>query len=196
MGCKGRGRIYGSGDANYFAELDLERVASTGVYAEYYSLNRGRNVDAVYSEPDNDPLYGGTNPRSPRGTPQTHDMAWNFCPDIAGGDAPLLVSVSVEYVEYDNRNPSVRSEGRVTEWDAVMSMPKLGWQCALDDHASLCVKGRVPKEGDVVFVFGQWWDIVKVGGYGSVLGTADTIGYRFDLKKRSAFTPNRKVELP
>jgi len=195
MGCRGRGRIYGSGDAGYLAELEAERNREVAEIAEYYSLNRGKNVDAVYGEPDNDPVYGGTNPKSPRGTPQTHDLSWSFCPDIAQGDAPFLIDAIVEYTEFENRNPSVRPQGKVVEWDAIMVVSKNGWECATVTHDAACLTNRKPKEGDVVFVFEEWWDVVKVGGAGNVLATPITVGYRFELRKRSQFTPDRKVDL-
>jgi hypothetical protein len=33
-----------------------------------------------------------------------------------------------------------------------------------------------------------------VGKAGNILGTVTTVGYQFELKKRSQFTPDRKVQ--
>jgi len=195
MGCKGNGRIWAGQDAAYLRALEAERIEGSGVDVEYYSLNRGANVDPVYGEPTNDPVWGGSNPRSPRGTPQQHKLSWNFCPDTGAGDLALVLTGTVEYVEYDGRNPIVRPEGRMVEYDAILVVAKDEWDCGIDDHLAACIKGRIPKEGDVAFAMGEWWDIVKVGGSGSVPGSSATVGWRMDLKKRSQFTPDRKVEL-
>jgi hypothetical protein len=196
MGCIGKGGIYGSGDAAYFAMLEAERNGEVAQLVEYYSLNRGKNVDVVYGEPDNDPLYGGTNPNSPRGTAQTHDLSWNFCPDVAQGDEPFLFHGIFEFTEFENRQPSVRPEGKMVEWDAMLSVSKNAWLCAISAHGSECLAGRTPKEGDVLYGFDLWWDVVRVGSAGNVLATPVTVGYRFELKKRSQFTPDRKIWSP
>lgn len=192
MGCLGNGRAVGAQDADYFKQLEMERIKLYGTECEYYSLNRGANVDPLYGEPDNDPLYGGS---SPLGTPQTHDLSWDFCPDVAGGEEPLIVPCAFEYTEYDNRNYMVRPEGGVVEYDAIMTISVLQWECLLSETEIACLTGRVPKKGDVVFCFEEWWDVVKPGRSGNVLGTPVYTGYKFDLKKRSQFTPDRKVEL-
>jgi len=197
MGCQGKGRIYGDQDAAYFRTLEQERMGETAGDAEYYSLNRGKNVDALYGEPDNDPLYGGSNPLSPRGTSQTHDLSWNFCPDIAQGDPQFIVTAIFEFQEMENRQPMVREEGKYVEYDAIMYMSQGAWECAIEALADTlaCAQGRTPKEGDVIYGFNEWWDVVKAGRGGNVLSTPTTVGYRLDLKKRTMFTPDRKVNL-
>lgn len=193
MGCRAsRGQIWGSQDSSYLMRLEAERIELAGTTAEYYSLNRGTNVDALYGEPDNDPLYGGS---SDMGTDQTHDLSWNFCPDIAAGDDALIIPCSVEYVEFDNRNPMVRPEGKVVEYDAIMSIAALHWTCYIDEGDLVCIQGRTPKEGDVCYVFNEWWDVVKEGKTGNIRGTAVTVGFRLELKKRTQFTPDRKLNL-
>lgn len=194
MGCIGTSGVYGSQDAAYFRQIEAEKYNLSGLVAEYYSLNRGVNVDPLYNEPDNDPLYGGDNPtRSPIGTPQTSSLSWNFSPDILGGDSPLLIPCGVEYVEFENRQPSVRPEGKIVEYDAIMRFASLSWECEIEKLDVAELVGRTPKEGDVVYVFEEWWDVVKAGRAGNVLGTSVTVGYSLELKKRTQFTPDRKI---
>ena len=181
---------WGSQDAVYFRALEAERIEQTGVTAEYYSLNRGTNVDALYGEPDNDPLYGGS---SMAGTPQVHDLSWNFCPDVEGGEDSLIIPCAMEYVEFDNSNPMVRGEGQMTEYDAVMIVSYNHWQCCVTESSLVCLQDRLPKEGDVCYVFDEWFDIVKVGESGNILATEEVVGYRFELRERTQFTPDRKI---
>lgn len=192
MGCRGRGRIWADQDAAYLQSLESERIAETSVDVEYYSLNRGTNVDPVYGEPTNDPVWGGSSP-SQRGEPQQHKLSWSFCPNVADGDPSLVIVGSVEYTESDDRNPIVRPEGKSVEYDAILVISAVHWECALEEHTSECIKGRTPKEGDVLYTMLEWWDIKKVGKSGNILGTATTVGYRFELKKRSEFSPDRKI---
>jgi hypothetical protein len=193
MGCNGRDGIWGSQDLEYLRKVDADRLGASGTTAEYYSLNRGINVDPLYSEPNNDPLYGGDNSAIVRGTPQTASTSWDFVPDISRGEEPLIVACAVEYVEFENRTPSVRPDGKMVEYDAVMSMSSLTWECKIQELDIAALIGRVPKEGDVVYVFEEWWDVIKAGKSGNIRGTSVTVGYRMDLKKRSQFTPDRKI---
>jgi len=193
MGCVGQRGVWAGQDAAYLAAMDAERLGQSFGDCEYYSLNRGVNVDPLYNEPDNDPLYGGS---GSIGTDQIDEESWNFCPDVAGGDDPFMVACAVEYVEFDDRNPMVRPEGKVVEYDALASIAKVHWECGIEEGSDVpvCLAGREPKEGDVLYAAGEWWDVVKTGGLGTVPGSYYNVGYRLQLKKRSMFTPDRKVD--
>jgi hypothetical protein len=195
MSCVGKGYFGGSNDIAYLMDQEAERIRLANQSAEYYSLNRGRNVNPLYGEPTNDPLYGGTNPKTSLGDPLQHERSWNFCPDIAQGESPLVIPCAFEYVEADNRQPLVRPEGKYVEHDAVMSLATVSWICAIQEENLVCIDGREPKEGDVVYGFGKWWDVVNAGKSGAVLATLYTVGWRLMLKVRTQFVPNRKVDL-
>jgi len=182
--------IYGScpTELTYFRSLEAERIALVGPECEYYSLNRGMHVDALYGEPDNDPLYGGM---SRRGTDQIDSEAWNFSPNVAGGEQPLVFQCAVEYQEADKRQPSARSEGKVVEYDADCYIAYNTWVAALAGRA---FAGRTPKEGDVIYVFDLWWDIVNAGSSGNLVDTSSVVGYKLSLKRRTQFVPERKLE--
>ena len=182
--------VYGDQDAEYLRCLDEERIELVGPTVEYYSLNRGKNVDALYGEPDNDPLYGGS---SALGTPQIDEKSWNFYPnpDAVPAQDTLTFVAAIEYQEMDNRQPSVREEGIIAEYDAILHVSRNAWENAIEDTV---INGRVPKEGDVLYCFNEWWDVVKQGKGGNILDTATHVGWKFELRKRTKFTPDRKVD--
>jgi hypothetical protein len=168
--------------------LEQERNRLTGPTALYFSLIRGQNVDALYGEPDNDPLYGGG---SPRGTDQIDDESWHFYPNPDDGEPDLEMVVIMEYQEMDNRTPMVREEGFHAEFDAIMHLAYYEW---VDGIKDTLIDGRLPKEGDVIYVFNLWWDVVRVGSGGNIADSTEITGYKFELRKRTKFTPDRKVK--
>jgi len=180
-------RVYYDEDAIYLRSLEEERIELVGPTCEFYSLNRGKNVDALYGEPTNDPLYGGS---SQRGDPSVSDEAWNFFPDVDAGASPVTFPVAIEYQESENRTPTARTEGFVYEYDAIVAISRNHWECAWEDTV---IAGRVPKEGDVMYLFGEWWDVVKAGKAGYVLDSPEYVGFKLELRKRTQYTPDRKI---
>lgn len=180
-------RIYFDEDAIYLRSLEEERIELVGPPCEYYSLNRGKNVDALYGEPTNDPLYGGS---AARGTPSISTQAWNFYPDTGAGQETVTFPCAIEYQESDNRTPMVRPEGFLHEYDAIVAISRNHWECAWE---GTIISGREPKEGDVLYLFGEWWDVVKAGRSGYVLDSPEYVGFKLELKKRTQYTPDRKV---
>ncbi len=181
-------RVYYDEDATYLRSLEEERIELSGPTCEYFSLNRGQNVDALYGEPTNDPLYGGS---SPPGTPSRSEDAWNFYPD-AEAEIPepdITFPCAMEFVESDGRTPSVREGGFVAEFDGIVSISRNHWECA---YEGTTVEGRLPKEGDVIYVFDEWWDVVRSGTSGNVLDSTTYVGFRLEVKKRTQFTPDKK----
>lgn len=169
--------IIGVEDAAYIACMDAERQRAVSPNVRYYRLIRGANVDPLYNEPVDDPLYGGS--------PSPSYKKWEYA-------LPYVVfQASIEYVEYDNAEASATDDGIAYEYDAVMSISKVNWNVVLS--------GREPKVGDVVHVkddllgFDHWFSIVKAGKNGSIANTNIAAGWRVSLKSRSAFTPDRKV---
>lgn len=160
----------GAEDAAYLKKLEAERQAMTGPMAEYYRLNRGAHVDALYNEPS-DPVYGGG--------PAPGREAW-------GWFAPFDVVCLIEYQESENREPSVREEGQEVEYDAIMRVAALAWEQAAPT-------GAIPKEDDVVAVFEHYWDVVKVGRSGNILDTPTTVAWTINVKRREHFAPERRL---
>jgi hypothetical protein len=164
-------RCYGPADAAYLSCLEAERIGFTSTPAAYYSLRRAVNVDALYAEPARDPLYGG--PTTVAGT-------------VWGWRAPFDLEVTIEYGEPDNREPSVREEGTTVDYDATIRLAGLTWTAAAP-------AGVLPKEGDVLTVFGHHWDVVKASAAGHVWDTPTTVGWSLNVKRREEFAPERKL---
>lgn len=182
-------RIYYDEDSVYLRSLEEERNELVSPLCEYYSLNLGINVDPLNNEPVNDPLFGGS---SPRGSDSRSNKSWNFYPDLSKGQSKITFPCAIEYMESENRTPSIRPEGFIYEYDAIVGIARNHWETAL---SSTPISSRKPKEGDVIYLFNEWWDIVKAGKGGYVLDSTEYVGFKLELKKKTQFTPDRKVSL-
>lgn len=87
--------------------------------------------------------------------------------------------------EDDGREPSVRDEGLVVERGANMTIALNSWQTAFPT--------REPKEGDVLQVFGRYWDVVLASRSGYMVDTPNFTGYKLEVKSRERFEPDRKL---
>lgn len=181
--------LYFDQDEEILRLWEAERIGLSGPTCQYYILNRGKNVDPLYNEPVNDPLYqeprmpGTEGDEWPNDTTLDYADSWEF-------EEPFDVVMAVEFQEMDNRQVTVREEGKDDEFDGYASIARNTWEAVV---AAAGHPNKVPKEGDVIFVQNEWWDVVRANKGGNMLDTRVHVGYRLDLKKRTKFTPDRKV---
>lgn len=115
----------------------------------------------------------------------------NFDPVYGEGDfeyvsyGPMIAVL--RYVEAEGRQTEGSDQGGEYKYDGRLTIPRNAWE-AIDE-----LKDLSPKEGDVVFGFGEYWDLSRAGRGGNINDTATTVGWSFDLAKNSAFDPERKV---
>ena len=112
-----------------------------------------------------DPVYNETDPN------------WSF-------RTPYNLIAAVTYQQMDNRQPSVRDEGFDIDFDADVFIAHNEWATK--------VGTEVPKEGDVLLIMEEYFDVVNAGKGGNFIDTAKVVGYKIQVKKRSKFTPERK----
>jgi hypothetical protein len=157
--------LYADQDATYLRSLEAERISLSGPVVEYYSLVRGQNMNNQDAA-----LYGEPTAATP---------VWGFTPMFE-------VALAFRYVESEGRTPAVRDEG--FDWDSSAEA-----SVARDTWELVAPAGVAPKEGDVFKAFDSWWDVVSAGKGGNVLDTPTFVGYSMSAKRRSKFTPDRKV---
>ncbi len=126
--------LYDDRDQVYLKSLEQERISLTGQDCIFYSLIRGANVD---------PLYGETLPDSNTGSI-----------GLVYREMFLVIGVII-FEQKDNRDPSVRSEGLIVDYDATMHI-------AINEWNEKRPSDFEPKEGDVVTGMGYYFDIIKV----------------------------------
>ena len=92
---------------------------------------------------------------------------------------------AVTYQAMDNRDPSVRDEGLEINFDA---------ECyfAYNEWSKRIGAAKPPKEGDVLFCMGQYFDVVNAASGGNFVDTVNVVGFKILLKRREKFDPNRK----
>lgn len=161
--------LYGDRDRRFFQKLDDENIRRSGGEVVYYSLNRGKNVDPLYNEP----------------------KGWRykkFC----------LQAANIEYQEVDGRDVSVRDEGKVTTLSAKVNVSIIEWEkrACVDPRVTREGKARQrrPKEGDVLEIQREFWNVVKANSSGNVVNRPDFTGYQLELRKMLKFIAQRQVD--
>jgi hypothetical protein len=161
--------LYGERDRKFFQRLDDESIRRSGVEVTYFSLERGKNVDPLYNEP--------------KGWRYT-----KFC----------LRTAHIEYQELDGREVSVRDEGKVSELTARLNVSVIEWEsrAPIDPRVTADRKARQrrPKEGDVVQVQREYWNVVRANSAGNVVDQPTFTGYQMELRKRLKFIAQRQTE--
>lgn len=142
-----------------------ERIALSGQEGEYYPLNRARNVDPLYNEP----TASGAN-------------GWGFEPGFTAVFA-------IEFETADNVNPEADDKGFFEEGDAKITVSFLEWQRRSPDLA----KYPRPKEGDVVFLMGRFFDITKAKDKGRLVHSNTPSGYMIEAKFKTKMLPERRL---
>ena len=161
--------LYGDRGRKFFQRLDHENIRRSGVEITYYTLERGQNVDPLYNEP--------------KGWRYT-----KFC----------IRSAHIEYQEMDGRDVSVRDEGKVSELTAKINISVIEWEqrAPIDPRVTAEDKARQrrPKEGDVIEVQREFWNVVKANSSGNVVDQPTFTGYQLELRKRLKFIAQRQTE--
>ena len=170
-------RLWGVQDLALFRRWEAERNELVGPTATYYSLVRGAHVDPLYNEPVADPLdYDPT-----AGGGARHDEAFVFA-----GPYNLIVAVIFECGT--GRDANADEMGFEARYDGEVYV-------AYNEWAAKVPAGSLPKEGDVLSVNGEWWDVAAAnpGGYATDAGRTDNVGYKLLVRKRDRFEPDRKI---
>lgn len=157
----------------FFDGIAAEHVRITGTPLDYYALNREKSK--------NDPLYN-----------EAEDRVY---------DGPFRIS---GFIEYPENAPEVRDEGVRFVWNSLCWLPRR----ALEE-----ANCPIPNEGDVVVAwqtpFMKDWstgfqtnvpgaqyafDCVNVNDDGHLFDNASFVGYRIELRRRTEFTPERRID--
>lgn len=105
---------------------------------------------------------------------------WNF--------EKFCLKVHVQFEEKDDKEASTRDEGIETMFDGIVHMAVLEW-------TEKSPVGRRPKEGDVINAHETFFDVVLGASGGKVVDLPDFVGFKLNLKRRSKFIPERKVDV-
>ncbi len=149
----------------YYRSLEAERFGLTGQSCTYWSLTRSINVDPLYEEPFDFILGQG-------------DWAYT----------QYTVVMAIEFQEEENEDVSVRDEGFDIDSTAVAYLSYNEWVANGGSADS-----RSPKVGDVVLCMNKYFDVIKTGSSGNLIDRSSAVGFKFELKRRSKFDPDRKT---
>ena len=168
-------RLYGEQDKILLRAYEAERNALVGPTAQYYVLVRGANVDPLYNEPTADPLYGGL----VTGSDAKHTDAFRF-------DGPYSIVMAVIFERSTGRDEEVDEAGPEARFDGECEISRNEWEAKMGLTA-------LPKEADVIFVNAEWFDVSLANTGGHVTDSEIYVGFKLMLKKRTRFTPDRKI---
>jgi hypothetical protein len=150
-----------------------EQVTAEGTTVDYWAQDlEGSTLDPLYNEPS--------------------ERLW---------DGPYRMKV---YVEFPAQSFEVREEGNSISWEATMWIPRR----TVEDAEM----AQEPKEGDVVRIWqiphfdsfaqgmeddiphaGYYFDVIGVMEDGHVFDNPEFTGYLCNIKRRTVFTPERRV---
>ncbi len=167
-------RIWAEQDRLLLRRWEAERNALVGPTAQYYAIVRGAHVDPLYQEPVADPLYA----YDAVGTLARHDEAFHY-------DGPYAIVVAVLFERTTGREEEADEDGLEARFDGEVYVARDEWEAK--------VPGTLPKEGDVLFVSEEYWDVVLANTGGHVCDGSHFVGWKLVVKKRTRFTPDRKI---
>jgi len=98
----------------------------------------------------------------------------------------FLVVANLRYTEFDAEDTSVEDDGLLDRWDAELAVAANAWSAAAPAGVS-------PKEGDVVYVHGKYYDVDKAAAIGEALNANVATAWKLMLKRNLHFDPVRKV---
>lgn len=147
----------------------MEPARLSGTKIRFWSLRRAKNMHPLYREPSS-----------------KSDGEWSF-------NGPWEMMSHIEYDQNSDETPNASTDGKSTEieskaWIARREFEDIG--------------APYPKEGDVIefwddAVWGKdkrHWDVVKATRDGNVFGSSVFVQFKIDMKTRSKFTPDRKLQ--
>ena len=152
-------------EVNLHHHYEDERIALSGMEGEDYTLNRARNVDPLYNEPT-----------------ATNENRWGF--------EPLFTGIfAIEFESADNINTEVQDRGFSQEGDSKITISYLEWSRKSPDLN----KYPKPKAGDIVFLMGRFFDLIKAEDKGRLLHSNTPSGYVIEAKFRTKHLPQRRI---
>jgi hypothetical protein len=150
-------------ELEYARFLEAERIGLTAQAVVYYTLTRGGNVDPLYGEPT--------------------DAGWLY------DEFSLLAAVT--YQEMDNREVGVRDEGLTVDYDAEAFIAYNEWTA--NGPPTVFGDEREPKAGDVIYIMGEYFDVIRGDDGGNLIDQTKTVGHKLMLRKKAKFDAQRRL---